>query len=56
MLEIKELSMQNFSHFLNLLLKRGEAPEDFYQWKYLHQPINNFPTGFIAYFDSVPLG
>lgn len=56
MIEIKELSEQNFNHFLNLLLERGEAPEDFYKWKYLQQPINNFPTGFIAYFDGIPLG
>lgn len=56
MLEIKELSEENFCIFLCLLLERGEAPENYYRWKYLRQPINNFPTGFIAYFDGVPLG
>lgn len=56
MIEIKELSEQNFSHFLNLLSERGEAPKDFYQWKYLHQPYTFFPTGFIAYLDNVPVG
>ena len=56
MIEIKELSEQNFSHFLNLLLERGEAPEDFYKWKYLEQPYIFFPTGFVAYLDHVPVG
>jgi GNAT superfamily N-acetyltransferase len=56
MVEIKELSEQNFGHFLNLLLERGEAPEDYYKWKYLQQPNNFFPIGFIAYLDIVPVG
>lgn len=56
MLEIKELQKENFPLFINLLLERGEAPEDYYYWKYFKQPMNNFPTGFIAYFDGIPLG
>ena len=56
MLEIRELQKDNFPLFVNLLLERGEAPEDYYYWKYFKQPINNFPIGFIAYYDGIPLG
>ena len=56
MLEIKELQKENFHVFINLLLERGEAPEDYYYWKYFEQPYNFNPTGFIAYLNDEPIG
>jgi hypothetical protein len=56
MLELKQLSSDNFQHFLTLLMERGEAPEDYYRWKYLLQPSLGHPTGFIAYIDKKPAG
>jgi GNAT superfamily N-acetyltransferase len=49
MVVIKALDKDCFDDILALLLQRGEAPKDFYEWKYLRQEINFFPTGFIAY-------
>ena len=56
MLELKPLGIDNFQHFLSLLTERGEAPEDYYRWKYLDQPAYGCPTGFIAYVDNKPAG
>jgi len=56
MVLIKELSESNFNDFLELLKQRGEAPEDYYRWKYLKQVINYYPTGFVAYIDNEPVG
>lgn len=56
MLELKPLDDHNFHHFISLLKERGEAPEDYYRWKYLDQPAHGHPTGFIAYLDSEPIG
>lgn len=56
MLEIVQLDENNFPHFIKLLHQRGEAPEDYYRWKYLEQPANSQPTGFIAYLEHEPVG
>jgi hypothetical protein len=56
MLEIIQLDKKNFNDFRTLLLQRGEAPEDYYRWKYLMQPFNDRPTGLIAYLDGKPVG
>jgi hypothetical protein len=56
MIQIVELSFQNFVDFHLLLLQRGEAPFEYYKWKYLEQPNAKFPTGFIAYLDNMPVG
>jgi GNAT superfamily N-acetyltransferase len=54
--ELKSLDNQNFHHFISLLKERGEAPEDYYRWKYLAQPSNGQPTGYIAYYEDKPVG
>jgi hypothetical protein len=56
MIEIKSLNLENFNDFLFLLKQRGEAPEDYYAWKYLQQPLNYFPAGYIAYYNHTPVG
>lgn len=56
MVTLAKLTSANFKDFLNLLVERGEAPEDYYRWKYLDQPSNGKPTGFIAYLDDQPVG
>lgn len=56
MIQIVELSFQNFVDFHQLLLQRGEAPYEYYKWKYLDQPCAKFPPGFIAYQDGVSVG
>lgn len=56
MLELQPLGNRNFPHFITLLKERGEAPEDYYRWKYLAQPVQNLPTGFIAYLQGNPVG
>lgn len=56
MLEIIKLDKKNFNDFIALLLQRGEAPEDYYRWKYLMQPVSDRPTGLIAYLDGIPVG
>lgn len=54
--EILPLTNENFNDFLSLLRQRGEAPEDYYIWKYLKQPYSFFPVGFIAYIEDSPVG
>src|SRR6266487_3327399 len=56
MLLIKELNEGNFVDFLELLKQRGEAPEDYYRWKYLTQVMDYYPTGFVAYIGNEPVG
>lgn len=56
MLEIKPLQESNFHAFIALLELRGEAPEDYYRWKYLDQPASGRPTGFMAYWNDKPAG
>lgn len=56
MIKIIELSKDNFDDFHQLLLQRGEAPRNYYCWKYLEQINNKFPTGFLAYLNDEPVG
>lgn len=56
MLVVKRLDKKNFQHFLTLLEERGEAPVDYYEWKYLKQPYSNCVKGFVAYNDNNPIG
>jgi GNAT superfamily N-acetyltransferase len=56
MFEIIPLNKDNFAAFLGLLQQRGEAPEAFYNYKYLQQKHTFFPTGFIAYLDNIAVG
>jgi hypothetical protein len=56
MFRIDSLNKSNFNDFVNLLRLRGEAPEDYYYWKYMEQHSYGRPTGFVAYSDSVPVG
>ena len=56
MFEIFPLNKENFKDFLGLLQQRGEAPDAFYNYKYLQQKYAFFPTGFIAYIDNIAVG
>lgn len=56
MIEVHPLSKNNFNDFILLLQQRGEAPSEYYEWKYLQQPYDFFPTGFIAYDSKKPVG
>jgi GNAT superfamily N-acetyltransferase len=56
MLKLKPLEQSNFHHLVNLLMERGEAPEDYYRWKYLSQPSNGKPTGYVAYLNNALVG
>jgi GNAT superfamily N-acetyltransferase len=56
MVELSTLNNSNFHHFINLLKMRGDAPENYYRWKYLEQPSPLLPIGFIAYLNTEPVG
>lgn len=56
MVSLLKLNYSNFEDFLSLLRNRGEAPEDYYRWKYLEQPTYGHPSGFIAYIDNKSVG
>lgn len=56
MIEIKEINSNNFEDFYNLLAHRGAASKSFYEWKYLENPVQKFPFGFIAYDGNKPCG
>lgn len=56
MIEILPLSKENFNDLIFLLNQRGETPINYYKWKYLDQPYDFYPLGFIAYDLSQPIG
>ncbi len=57
MIEYKPITLENFKDFLHLIIyKRGGADEAFYKWKYIDNPVQIFPWGFIAYSDEIPCG
>ena len=50
------LDSHNFKDFFYLLKKRGEKDKSYFRWKYLSQPYNERPKGFIAYKEDRPIG
>ena len=55
-IKYRQLDKQNFEDFFYLLKLRGERDKNYFQWKYLSQPYNERPRGFIAYKEDKPVG
>lgn len=53
---IHKLEYDNFNAFLSLLKLRGEAPIDYYKWKYLATTTIALPRGFLAKVDNQFVG
>lgn len=48
MIRLESINQDNFNEFLSLLKNRGEAPYEFYKWKYIDNIKDNFEVGFLA--------